>query len=47
MNQKEAELVCIRVSQAIKSLNDLYAVIVIKSSGTREVVIRKTEDTNK
>ena len=47
MKQKEAELVCMRVSQAIKTLDDLYAVIVIKQSGIREVVIRKKGDTEK
>ncbi len=47
MKQKTAELVCMRVSQAIKELDDLYAVIVIKQSGLREVVIRKKEDDQK
>lgn len=47
MNQKTAELVCMRVSQAIKTLDDLYVVIVVKKSGLREVVIRKKEDTEK
>ncbi len=47
MTQKEAELTCIRVTQAIKGLDDLYVVIVLKSSGAREVVIRKKDDTFK
>jgi hypothetical protein len=47
MTQKTAELVCMRVSQAIKTLDDLYVVIVIKQSGLREVVIRKKEDYQK
>jgi len=47
MNQKSAELACVRVTQAIEKLTDLYVVIVVKSSGRREVVIRQKGDTEK
>lgn len=47
MNQKQAEDACVKVTQAIKDLKDLYVVIVIKQSGRREVVVRMKNDNEK
>tara|TARA_R110000868_G_scaffold387254_1_gene655779 strand:+ start:977 stop:1123 length:147 start_codon:yes stop_codon:yes gene_type:complete len=47
MSQREAELACVRVTNAIEHLKEYYAVIVVKSSGNREVVIRQKGDIEK
>lgn len=40
MNQKEAEKVAHEVQEAIRELDHLYVVILVKQSGEREVKIK-------
>lgn len=47
MNQRQAELACVRVTNAIEHLKEYYVVIIVKQSGNREVVIRQKGDHEK
>lgn len=47
MTHTEATVACVKVSHAIKDLEDYYAVIVVKCSGRHEVVIRQKGDSAK